>query len=284
MGRLRQYADNAAKQRAYRARKGQALRNTDVTLRNGRVFTPEVGQVYCMDALDFLRAIPSESVDLVVTSPPYNFRNSTGNGFKYASKGMAWTNNAFINGYDSYSDDMPVEQYIAWQRACLVECMRVLSVAGAIFYNHSWRVQGGLLSRVADKITEGFPVRQIIIWDRGAGFNFNPGYFVPSYEVLYLICKPGFTLVDKANALMNVWRITPSENKQHPNAFPKELARRCIISTSAQTVIDPFTGIGTTLRVAQEERRRFMGCDISPKYVDVARRDLEQPHTVPMFA
>ena len=67
--------------------------------------------------------------------------------------------------------------------------MRVLRNDGAIFYNHKWRVQDGLLQDRSD-IVAGFPVRQIIIWQRAGGINFNPGYFLPNYEVIYLICKP----------------------------------------------------------------------------------------------
>ena len=79
-----------------------------------------------------------------------------------------------------------------------------------VFYNHKWRVQGGLLQDRSE-IGEGFPVRQIIIWKRYGGINFNPGYFLPTYEVIYLVAKPGFRLRPKANAIGRVWHI-PQEN------------------------------------------------------------------------
>ena len=82
-------------------------------------------------------------------------------------------------------------KYVAWQRESLTAMMRVLRNDGVIFYNHKWRVQGGLLQDRHD-IVEGFPVRQIIIWKRKGGINFNPGYFLPTYEVIYMICKPDF--------------------------------------------------------------------------------------------
>ena len=56
------------------------------------------------DCLQVLAQLPDESIDLVVTSPPYNLRNSTGNGSR------AWP------GYDGYTDDLPHEEYVAWQR------------------------------------------------------------------------------------------------------------------------------------------------------------------------
>jgi site-specific DNA-methyltransferase (adenine-specific) len=59
------------------------------------------------------------------------------------------------------------------------------------FYNHKWRVQDGLLQDRQDIIRD-LPVRQIIIWKRKGGINFNPGYFLPTYEVIYLIPKTKF--------------------------------------------------------------------------------------------
>ena len=83
---------------------------------------------------------------------------------------------------------MPHEEYVQWQRACLTEMMRLIPDTGAIFYNHKWRTQNKLLQTRND-IVDGFPVRQIIIWQRAGGHNFNNQYFVPTYEVIYLICK-----------------------------------------------------------------------------------------------
>ena len=68
-----------------------------------------------------------------------------------------------------------------------MECL--LQPDGAIFCNHAWRVQGGLRQDLSD-IVQGFPVCQIIIWQQAGGINFNPRYFLPNYEIIYLIAKP----------------------------------------------------------------------------------------------
>ena len=102
---------------------------------------------------------------------------------------------------------MPHEKYVEWQIKCLNEMYRVLKNDGAIFYNHKWRVQNGLLQDRYD-IVGKFPVRQIIIWKRKGGINFNAGYFLPTYEVIYLIAKPDFKLASKANACGDVWEFT----------------------------------------------------------------------------
>ena len=229
-----------------------------------------LGNVHHGDCVDLMNQMPAGSVDVIVTSPPYNIKNSTGNGLKNGSGGK-WPQAALIEGYAGHNDAMPHEEYVTWQRACLTAMMRVLSETGAIFYNHKWRVQGGLLQDRAD-IVDGFPVRQIIIWQRKGGINFNPGYFLPTYEVIYLIAKPGFRLAPKANALGDVWQIPQESNNPHPAPFPEALAQRCIDSTNAKVVLDPFIGSGTTAVAAVKSNRDWIGIDISEEYCELARQ------------
>lgn len=228
-----------------------------------------LGKVHQGDCVELMDQMPAESIDLIVTSPPYNIKNSTGNGLKNGSGGK-WPQAELIRGYADHDDAMPHEEYVAWQRNCLQAMMRILSEDGAIFYNHKWRVQGGLLQDRAD-IVDGFPVRQIIIWHRNGGINFNPGYFLPTYEVIYLIAKPKFRLAAKANAQGDVWRIPQESKNPHPAPFPLALAQRCIDSTNAKTVLDPFIGSGTTAIAAEKSGRKWIGIDISAAYCELAR-------------
>ena len=221
-----------------------------------------------------MNKLPAGSVDLCVTSPPYNLRNSTGNGMK-DGRGGKWENAQLLNGYENHRDDMPHDEYIEWQRKCLDAMMRVLKDDGAIFYNHKRRVQGGLLQD-RDEIVRDFPVRQIIIWKRGGGINFNPGYFLPTYEVIFLICKPKFKLAPKANAYGDVWDIPHEKNNPHPAPFPVDLALRCIQSTNAQVILDPFMGSGQTAIAAEMLRRNWIGIDISKEYCKLADQRIEQ--------
>jgi len=224
--------------------------------------------IICGDVLDVLRKIPDHSVDLVITSPPYNLKNSTGNGMK-DGRGGKRKNAELVNGYASYDDNLPHERYVAWQRNCLTEMLRVIPDNGAVFYNHKWRVQGGLLQDRYD-IVSGFPVRQIIIWQRKGGINFNAGYFLPTYEVIYLIAKPDFKLVQKANAYGDVWEFAQEMNNRHPAPFPVALIDRIISSTSAQTILDPFMGSGTTAVAAMQNDRGYIGIELSHEYCQMA--------------
>ena len=229
----------------------------------------------CGNAVDVMRLIPDGSIDLVVTSPPYNLKNSTGNGMK-DGRGGKWSNAALIDGYSHYHDNMPHDDYVKWQRECLAEMLRIIPEDGAIFYNHKWRVQAGLLQDRND-ITSGFPVRQIIIWRRKGGINFNPGYFLPTYEVIYLIAKSKFKLAKKANAHGDIWEFGQESKNKHPAPFPVELIERIISSTNADTILDPFMGSGTTALAAQNLARKFVGIDISPEYCQMAEERLRNP-------
>jgi len=229
-------------------------------------------KVHQVDCIVLMKRLPSESISVVVTSPPYNLKNSTGNGLK-DGRGGKWTNAALLDGYASYDDNMPYNEYVAWQRECLKNMMRILKDDGAIFYNHKWRVQKGLLQDRQD-IVEGFPVRQIIIWRRKGGINFNAGYFLPTYEVIYLIAKPKFKLAPKVNAQGDVWEIPQTRNIDHPAPFPVELAQRCISSTISGIVFDPFMGSGSTAVAAEILGRKWIGAEISNKYCELTNERL----------
>lgn len=233
-----------------------------------------INKIICGDCIEVMQEMPKESVDLIVTSPPYNLKNSTGNGMK-DGRGGKWANAKLVEGYSTYDDCMPHDDYAQWQRDCLTEMMRLLKNDGAIFYNHKWRVQGGLLQDRHD-IIEGFPVRQVIIWQRKGGINFNPGYFLPTYEVIYLIAKPDFKLAPKANAHGDIWQFTQEMNNPHPAPFPVHLIERIVSSTEAEIILDPFMGSGTTAIAALRHDRKYIGIDVAPEYCEMAEKRIEE--------
>lgn len=247
-------------------------KTSEKKLTDDNSLTPHLDHFLCGDASGIMRTFPDKAIDLIVTSPPYNLKNSTGNGMK-DGRGGKWKNARLLHGYANHDDCMPYDDYVAWQRDCLTQMMRILKDDGAIFYNHKWRVQGGLLQDRHDIVKE-FPVRQIIIWSRKGGINFNKGYFLPTYEVIYLIAKPKFVLAPKANSYGDIWEFTQDMKNPHPAPFPEELIERIITSTTAKTVLDPFMGSGTTAVVAKKLNRSFIGIDISPDYCSMAQKRL----------
>ena len=243
---------------------------------------PANGALLQGDCLDIMSRLPAASFRGIVTSPPYNLRNSSGNGL-HDGRGGKWEKAALLKGYSTHMDAMPHDAYVRWQRDCLDQMMRLLRPDGVIFYNHKWRVQKGLLQDRHD-IVAGFPVRQIIIWHRSGGINFNPGYFLPNYEVIYMIAKPDFVLAPGANRLGCVWRISQQINTPHPAPFPPELVQNCLTAIGDGPVLDPFVGSGTTGMVATGRGIDWVGIDISEPYLNTAakriaaaRRGIEAP-------
>jgi site-specific DNA-methyltransferase (adenine-specific) len=242
--------------------------------------TKWLNKVHCGDCIELMNQMPEKSVSCIVTSPPYNLKNSTGNGMKNGNGGK-WANAELINGYSDHTDDMPHEDYVKWQRNCLTAMMRVLKDDGVIFYNHKRRVQNGLLQDRQD-IVDGFPVRQIIIWKRQGGINFNTGYFLPTYEVIYMICKPNFKLTPGFNRWGDVWEIGQAKGIKHPAPFPIELAQRCVEASPGGVVLDPFFGSGQTGIAAISKGREWIGMDISAEYCSLAEsriRDLQTKYS-----
>ena len=217
---------------------------------------------------DCLEVLPSlRDVGLVLTSPPYNL---SGDGNK--PTGTYFRNLA--NGYDVHGDDMPHEMYVQWQHEVIEKCWSALSPDGAIFYNHKPIVRGNEIRTPLALVPSGVPVRQVIIWDRGSGFNRQFTYFVPAHEWILLLAKPDFRLTTRS--VDDVWRIPFETNTEHPAPFPLRLARRAVEATKAALVLDPFAGSGTTLRAAKDAGRKAVGIEINERYCELAARRMSQ--------
>lgn len=103
----------------------------------------ETDIIYNEDCLETLARMEDNSIDLIVTSPPYN------KNFYAPSSGKAGSWSAMRGGqipYDKYSDSMPPQEYENWQRKIISECLRVLKPSGSLFYNHKDILVGGVLS------------------------------------------------------------------------------------------------------------------------------------------
>jgi site-specific DNA-methyltransferase (adenine-specific) len=217
------------------------------------------------DCLDVMRTMPSVSVDLVFTSPPYNL-----GGFNGGWKGD------LADGYEDHADAMPHEAYVAWQRAVLRECWRLIRPTGAIYYQHKNIIRDGVIRTPAELIPD-LPVRQVIVWDRSIGMNVAETHYLPVHELIYVVAGPAFRLTGKAaSGLTGVWRVRPAANTAHPAPFPVSLPARAIASTGARTVLDPFVGSGSTLRAAADAGVTSIGIELSARYCDLAVGRLAQ--------
>lgn len=213
-----------------------------------------------------------QDIDLVFTSPPYNLGRSAGSGFHAGSLAAS----DFGDGYDTYDDALSQDEYDRWQTEIVHALWGTLSDSGALFYNHKPRVQNGVL-RLPTDFGKDLPLRQIIVWDRGTGLNFSNSFFLPKSEWVIVWARAGFTLRSKtAGSIGDVWRIPPETRSDHPAPFPLALPMTAIAATDAAVVLDPFAGIGTTLRAAKDLGRKTIGIEMSERYCEIAARRLSQ--------
>ncbi|MEM4097757.1 MAG: site-specific DNA-methyltransferase [Candidatus Micrarchaeaceae archaeon] len=225
------------------------------------------------DCLELIKELPDESIDLVVTSPPYNKHSNN----RHIGKTDTWQN-AKID-YGVYVDDMPEADYQEWQKKVIRELLRVLKKDGSIFYNHKPRIVNHRIIFPNEWLSE-FNIRQMIIWNRKSSPNIEPIRFIPSTEYIYWITKEAKTPKFNPEAMKytEVWNITPLPNPDHPAPFPEELPRRCILATTNEgdTVLDPFMGSGTTGVACVQLNRNFIGYEINPEYVKIAEKRINE--------
>lgn len=242
--------------------------------------------LYEGDCLDLLSDIPDGTVDLVVTSPPYNLGKS-------------------------YERRQRLDDYLGLQSTVISECVRVLKPSGSICWQVGNYVDNGeivpldiVLYPVFARL--GLSLRNRIVWHFEHGLH-TMRRFSGRYEVIIWFTKSDAYVFNldavrvpqkyphkkhfkgprvgeySGNPLGknpgDVW-IIPNvkanhvEKTIHPCQFPVELVERLILAltNSAGVVLDPYLGVGTTAVAALMHGRRAIGAEIVPEYVDIARQ------------
>lgn len=223
----------------------------------------------CGDALKELQKLQSNSIDMGVTSPPYNKQEN--------KKG--WLVKNVI--YDTTSDKLNEECYQNNQIAVLNEVYRATKEGGSFFYNHKIRWEKGRLIHPLEWISKTqWNLRQEIIWDRGIAANIRGWRFWQVEERIYWLQKPkgknliGEELQSRHALLSSIWRIRPENNNIHPAPFPLALPLRCIFSILNEiggVVLDPYCGSGTSGVAAKILNCEFIGIDNSQNYLEIAK-------------
>ena len=236
-------------------------------------------KIYCIDVLEGLRKLPSNSIDLIITSPPYNKAGLNGK-----LKRANW-NKTIDYGGDFNIDNKPEDEYQEWMIKVLNECHRVLKKDGSLFFNHKNRIIKGKgeISNPIDFIRYSpFKVRQEIIWEHSGSANVEPSRYVPSFEKIYWLTKSKKVRFkrDKDSIFKrDVWRITQQKNTEHPAPFPLEIPNNIIPSVAQGeriTVLDPFMGSGTVAVSAILNNCDYIGFELLPEYVDMANNRIKK--------
>jgi modification methylase len=231
-------------------------------------------QLICGESLDTLKKLPDSSIDMGVTSPPYNKQEN--------KKGWLVENVK----YDSATDKKDETLYQKEQIEVLNELYRVIKPGGSFFYNHKIRWEKGVMLHPIQWLSQTqWNIRQEIVWDRMIAANIRGWRFWQVDERIYWLYKPknnkdliGEELLSKHALLTSIWRFSPEQKVEHPAPFPLALPVRCIyaiLNEKEGTVIDPYCGSGTTCVASKLLGKNFIGIDISQEYLKIAQKRLE---------
>ncbi|WP_037297536.1 DNA-methyltransferase [Ruminococcus flavefaciens] len=239
--------------------------------------------------------VPDESVDLVVTSPPYNidiqYGNKTEKGSILESKGI------------KYADKMDEDDYRQMLFTVFSECKRVLKKNGSAWINIKNRYDNGIVVPpfwILDLFQDMY-LKNLIVWNFDWGGSTNKR-FAPRYEFVFWFVKDKnnytFNLDDVKIPALNyrpdryksqlknptdVWRISMvsgnfEERTSHPAQYPEELIERIVLAgtNKGDIVLDPFMGSGTSAVVAKKLGRHYLGYETVPEYCQIANERLSR--------
>ena len=230
---------------------------------------------------DFLStaAVDNDSIDLIITSPPYNV------GIKY----------------NSHDDKMAYSHYLSFAREWLGKCYELAKDDGRFCLNIPLdKNKGGQQSVCADLTTiakqAGWKYHSTIIWNEqnisrrtawGSWLSASAPYVIAPVEVIVVLYKKrwkkesGSKISDISKAQFQewtngVWEFSGESKKKigHPAPFPVELPKRCmkLFSFVGDTILDPFLGSGTTLIACAQTNRKGIGIEIDRGYCEIAKQ------------
>lgn len=228
------------------------------------------------DCLEEMKKIPDNSIDLIVTSPPYN-KVGIRNGNK--TNGKRWSNCGGNINYSSFDDNMNEYDYEQWQIQVLNEAYRILKPTGSMFYNHKNRRYNGRCYFPQWIFDSKLTYYQMITWNRKNNVDANINYLSPTTELIFWLVKEK-PKVYKQNAMYKteIWEIIPKPFKEHPAPFPIELPLNCILITTNEndTVLDMFMGSGTTGIACKKTNRNFIGIEIDKQYYELSKKRINE--------
>jgi len=232
-------------------------------------------QIIQGDCIEELKSIKDSSIDLVVADPPYNVGKDYGNG----------------------SDKQQFEDYLSFSRKWLRECHRVLKPQGTIYVFIGFRYISYLYQILEKDLNMNFV--NWISWHYTQGVGKTKG-FSPRHDDILMFSKTEkytFNLDSvripqkfyrKINNMRganpgDVWEVSHihycQKNRQpHPTQKPEALIERMVLASSNEndTVLDPFSGSGTTLRVCQQLNRNAIGIELNGEYIEGIKERLNE--------
>ena len=232
----------------------------------------ELNTIYNESCLETLKKIPDRSIDLVITSPPYNMNLRIKNG-KYCKR-HGGKNDVISNKYvDEFKDDLTIEEYNKFHSHVLDELLRTSEL---IFYNIQLLTgsKRSLFKMIGDYSDV---LKDIIIWDKGSYIPATQPQ-VLSKQVEYILVFDNDYPISRQfrnkgkfkSTLSEVFHVKREINNCHGATFPEALVSKILrnFSEPGDIVYDCFSGSGTTCKVCAEMNRNYIGSELSKKYYD----------------
>jgi site-specific DNA-methyltransferase (adenine-specific) len=259
------------------------LNSLDLSKYTTEIPSKLINQIIEGDAIQVMKEIPDNSIDMTFADPPFNLKKS----------------------YEYYEDDKEVHEYLAWCKEWLREMVRITKPTGSIFVHNipKW------LTYFASYLNDLAHFKHWIAWD-AMGAPLGKTLLPNHYGILWYIKSKGFKFYDiraphercrECDSLLadyggkkdlihpfgtlasDVWidihRIRHNKRRdEHPCQLPVHLLERLILMATDENdiVLDPFVGTGTTAVAAKKLGRRYIGIDIDSKYVEISRANLEK--------
>jgi len=202
------------------------------------------------DCIEIMKSIPKNSIDLILTDPPYGDNTSYGT----TNKSILNNKNPLINC------------------SALVEFYRILKNNRSVYIFTNWK-HYPFLTEFIIRYTK-FKIRHLIIWKK---HNFGLGWaFRHQYEMILVLekGKPKYNLKDFSD-VQNAFHINHNA-LTHPHEKPLDLITKMIKHSSKEgdLILDPFCGSGAICVASKNSNRRFIGIELEKRYVEMANKKI----------
>ncbi|WP_321505204.1 site-specific DNA-methyltransferase [uncultured Methanoregula sp.] len=237
-----------------------------------RTGAPELDRIYEGDALELLPKVPTGTVDLIITDPPFAI-DFKAQRLNYNRKGYN-----VIEGYQEIAG----EDYGAFTHRWMAEAARVLASSGSMYVFSGWNRLRDILEGLD---AAGLTTINHLIWKYQFGVFTKKKYVTSHYHILFVVKDPKHYTFNKIDHYPeDVWVIQREYwkgKKKTPTKLPSELVKKILLYSSnpGDLVLDPFLGSGTVAVVARNEGRHFLGFEVVPEYCVFARTALDNTNS-----
>jgi site-specific DNA-methyltransferase (adenine-specific) len=229
----------------------------------------KLDEIYCGDALELMKDIPDNTIDLIITDPPFAI------DFKAKRSNYNRDSNKVLEGYN----EIPKEKYYEFSYNWMKEAYRILKPTGSMYVFSGWTNLKDILNALDDV---GFITINHIIWKYQFGVYTKKRFVTSHYHILFVVKdekKYKFNKIEHYPE--DVWIINREYWKgeiKTPTKLPLKLVEKIILYSSDEgdVVFDPFIGSGTVAVCAKRLNRHFLGFEIVPEYVQLAKERLKE--------